>query len=222
MQSLPFDLLVITQALPAADVLRDLRGLLCGEFPAGRVALLLRGKHLPEVELAPLAKAARELTRRTYMPLILNGPLAIAKVVGADGVQLPEAGPSVAEAKALLGEGALVGRSCHDEAGLRAASIAGARYATLSPYHAVPGKGPVLPAEETVRLCASVPDLPIVALGGIDPSNVRTAMASGARGVAVIRAVFDFGDPYGAVLDLLSALDAARFSPPTGSAAGAR
>ena len=47
--------------------------------------------------------------------------------------QLPELGLPVTAARALLGDGALIGASCHDAAGLARAAEQGASFATLSP-----------------------------------------------------------------------------------------
>ena len=50
--------------------------------------------------------------------LIVNESLAVARAIAAEGVHLPEAGGPVADARAVLAGGALVGCSVHDAAGV--------------------------------------------------------------------------------------------------------
>jgi thiamine monophosphate synthase len=51
----------------------------------------------------------------------------------------------------------------------------------------------------------------VLALGGIvEPAQVRSAVAAGVRGVAVIRGVLSAADPVDAALRLLAAADPAR------------
>jgi thiamine-phosphate pyrophosphorylase len=47
--------------------------------------------------------------------------------------------------------------------------------------------------------------LPLVGLGGVNPSNAPAVVAAGAHGVAAIRAWLDAADPAAVVRDLLDA-----------------
>ncbi|NNL29833.1 MAG: thiazole tautomerase TenI, partial [Gemmatimonadetes bacterium] len=49
-------------------------------------------------------------------------------------------------------------------------------------------------------------DLPVVAIGGIEPSRVDEVVGAGAAGVAVLRGVWDVPAPEDAVRDYISAL----------------
>jgi thiamine-phosphate pyrophosphorylase len=86
-----------------------------------------------------------------------------------------------------------VGRSCHTTEEVRRAADAGAAWATLGPFAATaskPGYGPAVPASEFKAL-----PIPVFALGGMDESNARTAIDSGAHGVAVMGAIMRSPDP---------------------------
>ena len=61
------------------------------------------------------------------------------------------------------------------------------------------------------RIIASVPGLPVIAIGGVTPERVGDVRWAGAFGVAVLRGVWSTGDPAAAVRDYLAALE----SPPT-------
>ena len=134
----------------------------------------------------------------------MNDRLDVALACGADGVHLPSAGVPPADARRLLGPGALIGVSCHSEADVLRAREGGASYATFGPILDTPSKraygAPVgLDAlRGAVRL-----GLPLVALGGVDARSAPLARAAGAHGVAAIRAWLLGTDPAAAVRALL-------------------
>jgi thiamine-phosphate pyrophosphorylase len=53
---------------------------------------------------------------------------------------------------------------------------------------------------------AAVASVPMVAIGGIDPTNVASVCAAGAHGVAVIRAILAATDPAAATRTLLATM----------------
>ncbi|HMI92651.1 MAG TPA: thiamine phosphate synthase [Polyangiales bacterium] len=200
-----FDLLLITPDRAPEPILEQARRALnaAGEQP-GRVALQLRSKQLPARERAQLGAALCALCREQRATFLVNGDLALARALVADGVQLSESGPSLASARASLPTG-VVGVSRHDAAGVRAA--AGASFVLLGPVFAVPGKGPALGLQGFAAL-AELSPVPVVALGGIDAHNAGAVLAAGARALAVMREVFDATDPAQAVALLLRAANA--------------
>ncbi|HEX5632829.1 MAG TPA: thiamine phosphate synthase, partial [Gemmatimonadales bacterium] len=119
----------------AARAEAALRGL-----PPGTVALHLREKDLGGRALLLLARALGEVCRATGQRFVVNDRLDVALACGADGVHLPSAGVPPADARRLLGPGALVGVSCHSEAEVRRAREGGASYATFGPVHDTPSK----------------------------------------------------------------------------------
>ena len=198
-------LLLVTDPAMEGGIVATVRAALEGAV-SGRVGVQLRAKDRSARALVELGRTLRALTRDAGAALFVNGRLDVAEIVDADGVHLPEAGFSVADARALLGQDRLVGRSCHDRAGLEAAAAAGADYATLSPVLGVPGKGAPLGLEGFSEICRGAP-LPTLALGGVDVAAVASVLAAGAHGVAVIRAVGGPTTAASRVRSLLAALD---------------
>lgn len=203
-----FDLYLITPELEPDELLRRARAALA-LVPPGRAALQLRAGQLEPAARRALARELRALTRASGVALFINADLELAREVQAEGVQLKERGPSVADARAVLGARAAVGVSRHDLAGVRAAERAGADFATLSPVYDVPDKGRPL-GLSGFRAIAQDVALPLVALGGVRANHVPDLIRAGARGVAVIREVFDHPQPGAAALDLLAGIDAGR------------
>jgi thiamine-phosphate pyrophosphorylase len=205
--TLPFDLYLITDPALDVDLVSATRAVL-EAVPRGRMAVQVRAKGSSTRELLALARALRIVTREHGALLLINERADLARLVGADGVQLPEQTLTPDEARAVLGEAALIGVSCHDARGLALAAEGRATFATLGPWGASPGKGAPLGEARFAELTRGAA-LPVLALGGVGPADVSGAAAAGARGVAVIRAIYAAPDPAAAARSLIRALDTA-------------
>ncbi len=201
-------LLITDRGVPAAAladaVSRALDGgvsaVMLREHDLGREALLELGR--------PLARACRE---RGALFLVNHAVDAVA-ALDADGVHLGFRSPDVAQARAIVGEGRLVGASTHDAAELARAVDDGADYVTFSPIYDTPSKRGLVAPRGTAALAQAVSlaaPVPVVALGGIDVARVADVRRTGAAGIACIRAVLAAGDPREAATALRSAWEAA-------------
>jgi thiamine-phosphate pyrophosphorylase len=189
--------------LPLAQVVR-------AALAAGCRWVSLREKDLPASEQAALAETLKPLAGHFGARLMLHGDAEFARACGIDGVHLP-AGADPAQARALLGPGALIGVSIHaagDAAVLDPTlvdyAIAGPAFETASK----PGYGPALGPgglEALVRGAC----VPILAIGGIEPANVARVLAAGVSGVAVMGAVMRASNPGETTKELVSAMPGA-------------
>ena len=187
-------------AIPALDVVSEEETLdrvrRLGELPTARrdqVAVIARDPQLSTRALLAWARALRAATSAAGVRLLVADRLDVARLVAADGAHLGRTSVRVDDARALLGLGALVTVSAHDLASVRAGAAAGADAVLLSPIFPSPGKGRALGVEALREARATLdgagPARPLlVALGGVDPANVVSALAAGADGAAAIRA----------------------------------
>lgn len=180
------------------------------------IGVLLREKDLPRSARAALAAQLRDVVR-TVAPgvLLVAGDGDLAREAGADGVHLAAGDPWPAGVgRKEPGEGDLVvGRSCHTVGDLTATRAAGAGYASLSPVfptRSKPDYGPALGVAGLAAGCRAVPDLPVLALGGIRPGRASRCVEAGARGVAVMGEVMRADDPSDIVRRLVDELAPAR------------
>lgn len=209
-----FDLLLITPAHEPKRIEDLVRRALAVSQPQ-RVAVLLRAKHLARDERRTLARSLAALTAQSAAGLLISSDIELCEELrtldplGRVGVQLPETGPTVVDARARLGDDVWIGASRHDRAGLLTAQRDGATFATLSPVFATPDKGAPLGIAGFGALAKDC-TMPIVALGGIASADVPALVDAGAAAFAVIRAVFEAADPASAVRGFLSAIDRAR------------
>lgn len=142
--------------------------------------------------------------------VLVNERIDVARAAGADGVHLPAEGLPVAVARGLLGPSALIGRSVHNVEEARRAEAEGADYIMLGTIFATTGKPGRAPAGlALVRDTASAVQVPAIAIGGIDETNVAAVLAAGAYGVAVVSAILEAPEPATAVARLNAVLEAA-------------
>ena len=162
----------------------------------GADVVQLRDKRASDAELLRQAKAVLPVTRRHGVPLIVNDRIGVAKEAHADGVHLGQEDGSLGEARRVLGERAVVGRSTHSKEQALAAQKEGFDYLGVGPVYPTPTK-PGRPSVglEFVRFAAENLTVPFVAIGGIDETNLEDVLAAGARTVAVVRAVMGDADP---------------------------
>jgi thiamine-phosphate pyrophosphorylase len=167
----------------------------------------LREKDLQPKPLLRLAESIREITKgRTR--LIINGDAHIALACGADGVHLPEAGPTVEEARTIVGDQVLVGKSVHSTAGAIKAQISGADYLVLGTIYDTASKpGIKAGGRALIADAAGAIRIPILAIGGLTKERVPEALTAGAAGIAVCSAILRAENPLSACRDLRSALD---------------
>jgi thiamine-phosphate pyrophosphorylase len=166
-------------------------------------AVQLREKDLPADALIEAGRALRETTRGRAL-LLVNGPVAVARACGADGVHLPETAPMPDEAER---RGLIVGRSVHGLQSAGAAAREGCDYlvvGTVFPSRSHPGGAAAgLDLVAAVRRDVAVP---IVAIGGISAANAGGVVRAGADAVAVISAVLGAEDPEAAARALRAAI----------------
>lgn len=186
---------------------------------AGLPALWLRAGRLAAGPLYDVALAARAATAAHGAELWIGDRADVARLAGADCLQLPERGLPAVAARSVLAPGTRVGRSVHGvEAAVAAARegtdhvVVGTIWATASHPGVEPGGAERIRA---VRAALAGPGSPpaLYAIGGIEPGRAREARVAGADGVVALRALRDAPDPAAAVARFLDELDAAAGEP---------
>jgi thiamine-phosphate pyrophosphorylase len=164
----------------------------------------VRDRRANEDALARLAeRVVKESKGRAKV--VVNGSLAAAHAAGADGVHLPEGAEMIRE------RGLIVGRSVHSAPAAFTAEDEGAGYIVAGPVFAtdthagLPPLGPRL-----IEEIAAAVSIPVIGIGGINAARAASVIASGASGVAVIRAILQAGDPRGQARAIREAIEEAR------------
>jgi thiamine-phosphate pyrophosphorylase len=186
---------------------RALEGALAG----GTDLFQLRDKAASDDELLVAAERARDACRAAGALFIFNDRPDLAAACGADGVHVGQDDMPVAQARALVGDDAIVGRSTHSIEQARAGAVSGADYIAVGPVHATPTKeGRPAIGLDPIRFAAANVELPWFAIGGIDTETIRAVVEAGARRVVVVRAVAAADDPEAAARELREAVGGVR------------
>lgn len=200
-------LYAVTDArLDEATLLQRAEAVLSG----GAGVLQYRDKSADAERRRRQARALLALCRRFGACFIINDDPALAAEIGADGVHVGEDDDGVAAARAVVGDGVLIGVSCYgdlDRADRMQA--AGADYLAFGSVYPSPTK-PDAPRASLQRLAEARARyaLPLVAIGGITEANAAPVIATGVDAVAVISALFDAPDPAAAASRLAAGFGA--------------
>jgi thiamine-phosphate pyrophosphorylase len=155
------------------------------------------------------AHAIREFCIRHDALFIANDHVDLALAIGADGVHLGQHDLPVDLVRRFVPGGFILGVSTNDANEAKVAVERGASYVAIGSVFPTASKDPertrAASVERVLEVKAAV-DVPVVAIGGINASNIDEVIAAGADAVAVISAVCSADDPCAAAAEL-----AARF-----------
>lgn len=171
---------------------RDLVALVRSAEAGGVTSVQLR---LKEASAADLAQLGRTLLGAVSIPLIINDRVDVALAIGAQGVHLGPDDMPVSSARRISPTGFIIGASVGVERELE--NGVEADYWGIGPWAASSTKqdaGAALGASGFARLRALAGDRPCVAIGGIQPADVGSALAAGATGVAVASGILGAGN----------------------------
>lgn len=161
----------------------------------GAVLVQYRDKSSTDIERLRQASDLQQLCQDAGIPLLINDDAELAHRVGAAGVHLGQSDGSLAEARRLLGDQAIIGMTCHDSLELaRVAHAEGADYLAFGRFFQSSTKPGAPPANKQVLAQARQFQRPITAIGGISATNGAELICSGADLLAVVGGLFGHSD----------------------------
>jgi thiamine-phosphate pyrophosphorylase len=191
--------------------LDDLAGFgrdLAAALDAGDVAALqVRLKEVPDEVIAAVVDVITPLTHARDAAVILNDRPDLAARLGCDGVHVGQQDASYAEARRLMGPGAMIGVTCHDSRHLAMdAAEAGADYVAFGAFFPTATKdAPTRADPEILSIWQESMQTPCVAIGGITAQNAAGLAAAGADFLAVSAGVWAHPDGPAAAVRALNA-----------------
>lgn len=161
----------------------------------GATLVQLREKELDEDTFMREAVEMAKLCHRYGVPLLINDNVEIARRSGADGVHVGQDDMEAASVRSILGSGMIVGVTAKTVEQALRAQDAGADYLGSG---AVFGSATKLNAKPMTRellksICNAV-SIPVVAIGGINRSNILGLAGTDIDGVAVVSGIFAAAD----------------------------
>lgn len=161
----------------------------------GGVTLVqLREKSLSTLKFLQLAMRVKEITSRYHIPLIINDRLDIALAVDADGLHVGQDDLPMLKARELF-PNKLIGVSASTLPEALLAQQQGADYLGVGAVYRTTTKtdAPEVSLDQLALIKQSV-SIPVVAIGGINGTNLRQVMGTGIDGVSVVSAILAQGD----------------------------
>jgi thiamine-phosphate pyrophosphorylase len=195
---------------------RDLAELarLCAQ--GGATLIQLRDKHSDTGAMVDKARAIKKALTPFGVAFVVNDRVDVALAAGADGVHVGPDDMAVADARRLLGPGAIIGLSIKSVVEAEAAPVelidyvgSGGVYVTLSKERKKPPIGPAGLARIIEVLKRRKAKMPVCGIAGVDATNAAEVIGAGADGVAVISALSLAPDPAAAAHTLRGIVDAA-------------
>lgn len=175
------------------------RGLVSSaDVPATAACLVAGGVDMVQYRAKDVSAAEKRLDLvavlgaaiETMIPVIVNDDCELACEMGASGVHVGSSDCPPEEARRMIGPGRIIGLSVHSTEELERVPLETVDYIAVGAIYPSPTKPEAaVKGLEFLRLARSRVDLPIVAIGGIGPSNISEVFDAGADGAAVVSSI---------------------------------
>lgn len=175
----------------------------------GAQLIQLRAKHLDARALLDAADRLVRLAEPAGARIVVNDRADVAAMCGAAGVHVGQEDLAPRDARALLGDRAMIGLSTHTPEQVDAALDEPIDYIAVGPIYGTSTKdtGYAAVGLDLVRDAVKAADTrPVVAIGGITLARAPEVLAAGAASVAVISDLLETGDPTRRVAEFLARL----------------
>jgi thiamine-phosphate diphosphorylase len=153
---------------------------------AGVDVIQIRERDLADRDLMALVRDALAAIHGTSTRLLVNDRVDIALASGAGGVHLRADSIDTTRVRGIVPRGFLIGRSIHDPD--EAAAARDCDFLLFGTVFTSAGKpaGHRLAGVDALAAACARSRAPVLAIGGIDETNVRVVAAAGAAGIAAV------------------------------------
>jgi thiamine-phosphate pyrophosphorylase len=175
----------------------------------GASVVQLRAKRATDTAALEWAEAIREITRKFDVGFFVNDRFDLALAADADGVHLGQEDIPPSRIPMAARSRLLIGRSTHSLEQASEACAEPVDYIAFGPVFATESKDSPGDPRGVARLAEvvrAVQPQPVIAIGGIDLSNVARVTGAGVAGIAVVSAIAEAADPARAARALADAL----------------
>jgi len=174
----------------------------------GAKVIQLRDKQSKKRGLLPVAQKLKELCSQAGVLFIINDYLDLAMAVDADGLHIGQEDLPLPVVRRQLPVDKIVGCSVTTVSQATKAQNEGADYIAVgSIFPTTTKKEAIIVGVDILKELKQIVSTPLVAIGGINQSNIGEVVAAGADAVAVISAVLGEKDVRGTVQKLVAKMD---------------
>ena len=188
----------ITHPSDSMTIIDEIRSVVAG----GCGWVQLRMKDASPEEIIAVAKEAKKICKEADCILIIDDYPDIAKELELDGVHLGKNDMPIDEARKILGSDKIIGGTANTFEDVERLYRQGADYIGCGPFRFTTTKknlSPVLGLEGYQHIVDQMKshgiNLPIVAIGGILESDIKSILATGVSGIAVSGGILNAENP---------------------------
>ena len=146
----------------------------------------LRLKKISTLNLLKISKKVKKIVKKNNVKFIINDNPLIAKKIDADGCHIGQKDIDFMSSRKILGKNKIIGITCHNSKKLALkAKKYGANYVAFGSFFKSSTKKSAFKANlEILRWAKKKINMSSVAIGGINSSNYKKILSSGANFIA--------------------------------------
>ena len=157
----------------------------------GITCIQIREKNLADEKFKEEAIQIKELVDTYKVPFIINDNVSIAVEIGASGVHIGQKDMEIEKARKLLGDNMILGVSAATVEEAIEAEKKGADYLGVGAIFVTSTKQNTRSvSKELLKQISDSVRIPVVAIGGINETNIDILGGTGINGVAVVSAIY--------------------------------
>lgn len=202
----PYTLYLVTDDQQDIDTLCHV---VAEAIKGGVTMVQIREKHGDVRAFIERSLAIKKVLKDSGVPLIINDRVDVALAVQADGVHLGQSDMPANLARQLIGPDMILGLSIENETQLREAQDLPVDYLGISAIFSTPTKTNIIKEWGIDGLTKAVKEskLPLVAIGGINETNIKKIADTQVDGIALVSAICHAISPKQASEGLLELMD---------------
>ncbi|OCH23025.1 thiamine phosphate synthase [Aliivibrio logei] len=184
----PYTLYLVTDDQQDIDTLCHV---VAEAIKGGVTMVQIREKHGDVRAFIERSLAIKKVLKDSGVPLIINDRVDVALAVQADGVHLGQSDMPANLARQLIGPDMILGLSVENETQLREAQDLPVDYLGISAIFSTPTKTNIIKEWGIDGLIKAVKEsqLPLVAIGGINETNIKKIADTQVDGIALVSAI---------------------------------
>lgn len=160
------------------------------QLKQGLKLIQVREKQMSRADLTLFSSQIIVIAGKYAAKVFINGDIDLAQKLGAHGVHLSSTQLNSLQEKPA---GLMVAASCHNTQELAQAEKMGLDFVVLSPVkHTKSHENALTLGWPQFQQMIAQSTIPVYALGGMNPQDLSEALANGARGIAMQRAVWQW------------------------------
>ena len=161
----------------------------------------LRLKKITTKNLLKISKKVKKIVKKNNVKFLINDKPLLAKKINADGCHIGQKDMDIISSIKILGKKKIIGITCHNSKKLSLkAKKNGANYFAFGSFFKSSTKKTAVRANMAIlRWAKKKINMPTVAIGGINNSNYKKIILSGADYIACSNYIWKSKDPVSAI-----------------------